>query len=991
MRTSFLTMLFVATEALALDPTRQISQYAHKAWRLQDGDLPASVFPIAQTTDGYLWLGTQAGVVRFDGVRFVSLSTLSSAPLPSQFVVSLLGDRNGSLWIGTRRGLSLWRNGKLVDYPGVEGGAFSLHQDQDGRIWFLTSSDTAKALCEVIGATVRCHGKEEGLDLPANCCVPIMATDGVGTFWINTDRAVVRWRQGMQSESFPVEAKISSGLPGFIVIATEPGGGAWRGVPAQGKGLGLQRFDGKEWKQFETGGLDGSTVAPQALLRDSENTLWVGTLDRGIYRILGDRIDHFGSADGLSSNAIYRLFEDREGNIWVSTSEGIDRFRDLRVVSFTSREGLSADDVNSVLAGRDGRIWVGTALGLDVIERGQVSSIRAANGLPGNHVTSLLEDNRGRLWVGVDNTLSIYADGRFAPVPGLDGRPLGFVYALTQDTQQDVWAAIRGKPRKLVRIREGKVRDELLEPSFPAVNSLARDPEDGIWLGLRDGDLARYRSSGFDRHSFGLAPQTRVAAVVVTSDGTVLGATSEGVVALRNGASRKLGAREGLPCDVVNTLVEDAQRSLWLSMECGLVSISLAELNAWWEHPERKIGVHVLDRLDGVRPGSAYFNGAAREPDGMLWFVNGTSAQTIDPSHSSAGDHPPVHVEKLIVDRKDWPLTQPVRLPPLSRNVEIAYTALNLAMPERVRFRYRLEGHDDEWQEPAARRQAFYSDLPPGDYRFRVIASNTEGAWNESGANLAFSIAPMFYQTGWFVAVCVAAGLFLLSLLYLLRVRRLTLRERSRFEERLAERTRLARELHDTLLQTIQGSKLVADHALDASSDNARLRRAMEQLSGWLGQAINEGREALRALRGGVAGHDDLCAALKRAADAALVDGSMQIACSSIGQVRELHPIVADEVYRIGYEAIRNACMHSGGSRLEIEVAYQGDFRLRISDDGKGIEADLTTKDREGHFGMRGMRERAANIGGTLTVVSSPHRKGTQVELVVPERAALRR
>lgn len=984
-------MLFVAGEAFALDPTRQISQYAHKAWRMHDGDLPASVFPIAQTADGYLWLGTQAGVVRFDGVRFVSLSTLNSKPLPSQFVVSLLGDRDGSLWIGTTRGLSLWRDGKLVDYPDAEGGAFSLHEDQDGRIWFLTSSHTAKALCEIVDATVRCHGKEAGLDLPAKCCVPMMATDRMGTFWINTDRSVVRWRPGTQSESFPVEAKIRSGLPGFVVIATEPGGGAWRGIPAQGKGLGLQRFDGKEWKQLVTGRFDGSTLAPQALLRDRENALWIGTLDRGIYRILGDRVDHFDSADGLSSNAVYWLFEDREGNIWVSTSQGVDRFRDLRVASFTSREGLSADDVNSVLAGRDGRIWVGTALGIDMIERSQVSSIRAANGLPGNHVTSLMEDDVGRLWVGVDNTLSTYAGGRFVPVPGLDGRPLGFVYALVQDSRQNVWAAIRGKPRKLVRIREGKVREELLEPAIPAVTSLARDPQEGIWLGLHDGDLVRYRSGKLDRYSFGSAPQTRVAAVVVANDGTVLGATSQGVVALRNGAPRRLGAREGLPCDVVNTLVEDAQRSLWLNMECGLVRITRAELDAWWEQPERKIRVHVLDRLDGVRPGSAYFNGAARAPDGMLWFVNGTSAQTIDPSRSWAREHPPVHVEKLIVDRSDWPLAQPVRLPPLSRNVEIAYTALNLAIPERVRFRYRLEGHDDEWQEPGARRQAFYSDLPPGDYRFRVIASNNDGVWTESGATLAFSITPTFYQTDWFIGLCVAAGAGLLSLLYLLRVRRLTLRERSRFEERLAERTRLARELHDTLLQTIQGSKLVADHALDAPSDNARLRRAMEQLSTWLGQAINEGREALRALRGTVAGQDDLCAALKRAAEVALVDGSMQITCSTIGEVRELHPIVADEVYRIGYEAIRNACMHSGGGRLGIEVAYQGDFRLRVSDDGKGIGVDLATKDREGHYGLRGMRERAANIGGTLTVVSTPGRKGTQVELVVPERAALRR
>ncbi len=249
----------------------------------------------------------------------------------------------------------------------------------------------------------------------------------------------------------------------------------------------------------------------------------------------------------------------------------------------------------------------------------------------------------------------------------------------------------------------------------------------------------------------------------------------------------------------------------------------------------------------------------------------------------------------------------------------------------------------------------------------------------------------MFYQTGWFAALVLIAGAALLWLFYMLRVRQLTLREQARFEERLAERTRLARELHDTLLQTIQGSKLVAEHALDAPSDNVRLRRAMEQLSSWLGQAVKEGREALRALRGPAAGMDDLAAALKRAAESTQIDGAMQINCATVGEARELHPIVADEVYRIGYEAIRNACMHSGASKLEIVVEYAGDFTLRVSDDGRGIAEEVTARGKEGHFGLRGMRERAAHIGARLAVQRGAGGKGTQVALVVPERALSRK
>jgi len=338
-----------------------------------------------------------------------------------------------------------------------------------------------------------------------------------------------------------------------------------------------------------------------------------------------------------------------------------------------------------------------------------------------------------------------------------------------------------------------------------------------------------------------------------------------------------------------------------------------------------------------------------------------------------------------------FPVEAGLKLPPLTRDLQIDYTGLSMAVPRKTQFRYRLEGHDSNWQQAGTRRQAFYTDLPPGEYRFHVIASNNDGVWNESGASLAFAVTPTFYQTGWFAAVCAIAVAALLWLLYALRVRQVTLREQARFEERLAERTRLARDLHDTLLQTIQGSKLVAEHALDAPADNARLRRAMEQLSSWLGQAVKEGREALRALRGPTAGVDDLAAALKRAAESTQIDGSMQIECRTVGEVRELHPIVADEIYRIGYEAIRNACMHSGASRLDIEVAYHGDFTLRVSDNGKGIPEEITAKGREGHFGLRGMPERATHIGAAFSVRGPPGRTGTQVELVVPERALSRK
>lgn len=304
-------------------------------------------------------------------------------------------------------------------------------------------------------------------------------------------------------------------------------------------------------------------------------------------------------------------------------------------------------------------------------------------------------------------------------------------------------------------------------------------------------------------------------------------------------------------------------------------------------------------------------------------------------------------------------------------------------MPERVRFRYKLEGIDKDWQDAATRRQAFYNSLRPGTYSFQVIACNNDGIWNEQGALLAFSVAPAWYQTNWFRLLSFITGLFALWVLYRLRLRKIATAMSTLFDERLAERTRIARELHDTLLQTIQGSKMVADDALEHSADPVRLRRAVEQLSSWLGQAVNEGRAALNSLRSSTTEKNDLAEALQRAIETCRILGSVLPTFTKAGNSREMHPIVRDEVYRIGYEAIRNACMHSGGTHLDVELRYGHDLVVRVKDNGQGIAATIITEGKEGHFGLQGMRERAVRIGAKLTIVSAAN-SGTEIVLVVP-------
>ena len=355
----------------------------------------------------------------------------------------------------------------------------------------------------------------------------------------------------------------------------------------------------------------------------------------------------------------------------------------------------------------------------------------------------------------------------------------------------------------------------------------------------------------------------------------------------------------------------------------------------------------------------------------------------VDPAQMAGNTvTPPVHINAIVADRKSYSPQEGLRLPPRTRDLEIDYTALSFAVPQKVLFRYMLEGHDTAWQEPGTRRQAFYNDLPPGPYRFRVIACNNDGVWNEEGATLNFSVAPAWYQTNVFRFLSVFSGLFIAWSLYRLRLRQMAIAMSARFDERLAERTRMARELHDTFLQTVQGSKLVVDDALEKSGDPVLAHRALEQLSEWLARAIEEGRAALNSLRTSTTQRNDLADALQRATENGALPTPMAVTFSVVGDARDMHPVVRDEVFRVGFEAIRNAYQHSSATELDIELRYSQELTLRVRDNGVGVDPAIADQGRDGHFGLQGMRERAARIGGTLTMMTSG--SGTEIKLIVP-------
>jgi ligand-binding sensor domain-containing protein len=982
---------FAVSSVWAVDPSLHISQYAHTAWRIQDGVFSGAAFAVTQTTDGYLWIGTQGGLARFDGVRFVSWTPSDGKRLPSSKVNSLLGTRDGSLWIGMDGGLSHWDKEHLTDYL-IKESVNSIIEDRNGTVWFVRSKlrDAAEGgLCQVIGTGIRCYGKADGI--PGSFGSGVLVEDSLGNLWIGTDTAVVRWKPGSSSAYTARGLESNVGMFGVGGLAANPDGSIWVGIASAGRHQGLEQLVQGAWKPFVTPELDGSTLEVLALFLDRENVLWIGTQNRGIYRIHGRKVDHFHSADGLSGDLVRQFYEDREGNLWVATSKGIDCFRDVRVATFSSREGLTMTEVDSVLAAQDGTVWIGGTDALDAIHQDGVSSVEAGKGLLGHQVTSLLEDHAGRLWVGVDHTMSIYKNGSFRRIDRPDGRPIGLVVGMTEDVDNNIWVETIGPPRTLIRIHDLKVQEEFPIPQMPAARKVAADPEGGIWLGLINGDLARYRHGKTEIFPFRHGEGSPVNQLIVNSDSSVLGATGLGVVGWKEGKQQTLTVRNGLPCDFVYALIEDSRRALWLYTQCGLVEIAGTEMQRWWGQSDITVQIKTFDAFDGAQPGWAPFGGAARTSDGRLWFANGVVLQMIDPSHLTGNTlPPPVRVEEVIADRKKYFPSKDLRLPSLTRDLEIDYTALSFVVPQKVRFRYKLEGRDAVWQEPGTRRQAFYNDLRPGRYQFRVIACNNDGVWNEAGATLDFSVAPAWYQTNWFRALCLVSGGFIVCVVYRLRVRQISRAIGARFDERLAERTRMARDLHDTFLQTIQGSKLVADHALKPSTDPAQMRGAMEQLSVWLGRATQEGRAALNSLRAATTQTNDLAEALRRVTKDDLIPSSMAVTFSVVGDATEMHPIVRDEIYRIGYEAIRNACMHSGASHLEVELRYGHNLVLRVSDNGTGIDPGIADRGKGGHFGLQGMRERAARIGGNLTLGSSSN-SGTEIKLVVPEDIVFRK
>ena len=1001
--------LLYAQSALALDPSLDVSQYAHTAWRVRDGFAKGSIFAIAQTPDGYLWLGTTFGLYRFDGTRAVSWQPPTGGEqLPDNTIRDLLVARDGTLWIATNKGLASWRDGKLRRYPEVsEWSIFRLLEDREGKVW--VGLGFPGRLCAAQGGKVQCSQTESFGRWVSDLC-----EDHNGNLWVSADSGLWRWVPG-PPEHFPFQHQV-----GRTHSLIEDDNGTLLLVASDG----LKQVASGKIENYVLRGVS-EKFRPERLFRSSDGSLWIGT-QQGLLHLHRGKTDTYGVANGLSGDEPQTFFEDRERNIWISTLSGLDRFREYAVQRISTSQGLSTSDVWSVQATSDGSIWTSTSNGLNRLEKGRVTvygvatalshketrderrlSVSAAvrevsGGLVGTP-SALGLDDAGRLWASTTDGVYYFDHARFNRVSGIPG---GSVNGITGDGHGKVW--ISHGDQGVFLVSPGDAVQEIplarLGQKNLGTRTLLPEPlHGGVWFGLYEGGAFYFKDG-------------RIQASYTSADGLGAGRVNDlrfgplgalwvgsqgGLSRIKDAHITTLTSNNGLPCDEVHWSIEDDDHFVWMYMPCGLARVARSELDAWVNDPKRKVRAMLFDASDGVASLSLY--GAigphvTKSPDGKIWFVayDGDGVSVIDPRRLPYNKiPPPVQIEQITADGKTYDAASGLRLPPRVRDLAIDYTALSLAVPEKVHFRFKLEGQDTDWREVVNDRQVQYSNLRPRNYRFRVMACNNSGVWNEVGALLDFSIARAYYQSLWFQALCVAAFLALLWAVYQLRLWQATQEFNMRLDERVNERTRIARELHDTLLQSFQG--LVIRFQAARNQLPHRPEEASEALDSALvsaDRAMEEGRSSIQELRSELLEKSNIEQMLLTMGKELVSSQNGEYSSPPLrviveGTRRAMRAMITEEIYRIARELLRNTYRHAHARSIEAELRYDDDaFVLIVRDDGKGIDPIvLKGRGRAGHWGLPGAYERAEGIGARLDIWSEAG-AGTEVRLTVPAAIA---
>lgn len=971
-----IVLLARAEGATALDSQSILAGYSVRNWTDADGPFPLGIYAIAQDPDGFLWLGARTGLIRFDGTRFVLWN--ERAAMLNGHVSSLCVSSDGAVWVGLfAGGVSRVHNDRVTNHPvgdGLIGGSIlSLAEDGEGTIW----AGGAQGLSQFRNGRWRTITQADGLP---KARVPAIAVDRHGVVWIGSSVGV--YRRVTPNDAF--EFVSHNVARGFL---NDESGAMWVTDPA----MAFKQLVASAGPAGQLPGPDSTTGAGRALLEDRRGNLWTGTRGGGliVFRRTvekpGGIVEHFRSRDGLADDYVRTLFEDRDGNIWVGTRAGLTRLFESVITHLNGFSDDSSPDVHAVLTSRDHSLWLATADGLIRMRDGRVTRYNSADGLPGRISTALHEDRNGTLWVATTSGLARFTGTRFLPVAVPGDISLEQIFSITSDRLGRIW--LSDDLQGLVRWHAGQI--EHLSPDAQGNGSrvVYTDSADRVWVGFQRGGISVYR--GESVVSFGPSdglPMGSVHVIYEDRDGTLWVGTTAGLFRF-DGKQFHMFATNGLPASDVGSIVEDDRHDLWLGMTSGILRIRRGELTRAAADPSHRIRYRVFGKDDGLsgilaRPGTP---GAARSSDGSLVFATSTTVLHVRPDQLSVDPRiGPVVIEEVVADGRALSASSGLRLAPKTARIDINYGVAGLTASSNVRFRYKLEAFDQDWEDAGERRQARYTNLPPGQYRFHVMSGTSEHGWNEPSAALDFSVLPAMYQSLEFKVLAGLLTLGAIALAWQFRLRAI----RRRFDLVLAERTRVARELHDTLLQSLAAVALDfhdISQQLDWSAQGLRLQviQAKERVE----HSIRETRQSIWNLRSPALQRDGLIEALRNDVELTGAGRSVRFEWTVRGTPSRLVVYVEEQLLRIGREAITNALRHGCAKVVRIELAYEATkLMLRVSDDGLGFDVEHAGCVEQGHWGLANMRDRARDIGARLVVVSHEG-QGTAVEVIVPRGA----
>jgi signal transduction histidine kinase/ligand-binding sensor domain-containing protein len=952
----------------AADLGNVLTGYTLTSWGQKDGLPPSVIWAVARDSDGYLWLGSDTGLIRFDGMRFVLWRPRGAGPLADATVRSLVAARNGGIWIGLGEpgGVSRLTSGAIVSYgrqDGLpEGAVTMLVEEPDGSVWAGNRQGLYR-LSEAVW-------KPAGPGLPKST-VYGMHVDRQGRRFVATAEGLYRRDPGHE------EFKPADDFEGAVRGVAED---AWGRTWAADSVVGFRQLGARKSEATERG--NGSSM-----LKDSRGNLWVGTGGQGLWRVRLEGptarpfVERTNSLIGFSDDGVTSIVEDAEGTIWVTTYDGLNRLVPHRMTPVMNL-GL----IGGVEATADGSVWVGTVDALIRFAPSQVNPTRIAQSFHGVLPSAMHADGSGALWLATSRELLRVVDGRASVMPA--PKSLQEIASITSDARGAIWIADR--EGRLLRWHRGQLSTLTLPTEVAGVRIVRTfgDRVGRVWVSFADGTVGVVDTKG----AFGtrIRGESRgndvVRAIYEDSNGTIWLGGKDAINAITDGATTIIGRGNSFPVGAVISIVGDHGGGLWIGLEgTGIARLSADELRKAQQDPSHQIRYRLYDKFDGFA-GAPRWRGnssAARSRDGRLWFVSARGITIVEPRTLEDDRIVPVRVsiDGGEVDGQPIQIVQSMRLRARTAGVEVEYTIPNLLSPLKTRFRYRLDGFDQDWVNAGTRRQAFYTNLPPRVYRFRVQATNADGTWDEQEASWIFGISASFYQTGWFIAGCVAAAIALPWVAWRLRIRQV----RSQFSLLLAERARVSREIHDTVLQGLIGLGLQC-HVIARDLEATPLTATREQLLTVRRDAeefVREARQSILNLRSPKLQSVDLASALRQAGLRATSGRAISFDMTVNGAASGRWADAEEQLYRIAQEALANAVRHSNGRRIHLELTHEANaLALRVVDDGDGFKVESVV-DVNGHYGIVSMRERAEAIGGTFTVTSAIGH-GARVEVVVP-------